>query len=127
MDFDQMSKDDLINYIKSLNEEKSGKLGLIWDREKVPEDIVLECNKKIPVLKNISEKNIITSNNKCNNNNLLIEGDNFHSLSVLSYTHNESIDVIYIDPPYNTGSEDFVYNDKYVNSEDGILWIKGLK
>ncbi|MGN0974215.1 MAG: site-specific DNA-methyltransferase [Bacilli bacterium] len=126
MDFDQMSKDDLINYIKSLNEEKSGKLGLIWDREKVPEDIVLECNKKIPVLKNISEKNIITSNNKCNNNNLLIEGDNFHSLSVLSYTHNESIDVIYIDPPYNTGSEDFVYNDKYVNSEDGYRHSKWL-
>ena len=126
MDFDQMSKDDLINYIKSLNEEKSGKLGLIWDREKVPEDIVLKCNKKIPVLKNISEKNIITSNNKSNDNNLLIEGDNFHSLSVLSYTHNESIDVIYIDPPYNTGSEDFVYNDKYVNLEDGYRHSKWL-
>lgn len=126
MNFEQMSKDDLINYIKSLNEEKSGKLGLIWDREKVPEDIVLECNKKIPVLKNIPSKNIINSNNKSSDNNLLIEGDNFHSLSVLSYTHNESIDVIYIDPPYNTGSEDFIYNDKYVDSEDGYRHSKWL-
>lgn len=126
MNFEQMSKDDLINYIKSLNEEKSGKLGLIWDREKVPEDIVLECNKKIPILKNVPSKNIITSSNKSSDNNLLIEGDNFHSLSVLSYTHNESIDVIYIDPPYNTGSEDFIYNDKYVDSEDGYRHSKWL-
>lgn len=126
MKLEDMSREELLNYIKSLNEEQSGKLGLRWDREKVPEDIVLECNKKIPVLKNIKSKNIITSSSTSNGNNILIEGDNFHALSVLSYTHNESIDVIYIDPPYNTGSEDFIYNDKYVDSEDGYRHSKWL-
>ena len=126
MNFEEMTKEDLINYINSLNEEKNGKLGLIWDREKVPEDIVLECNKKIPILKNIDSKNVISDTCHSNENNILIEGDNFHSLSVLSYTHGDSIDVIYIDPPYNTGSEDFIYNDKFVNSDDGYRHSKWL-
>ena len=126
MKLEDMSREELLNYIKLLNEEQSGKLGLKWDREKVPEDIVLECNKKIPVLKNIKSKNIITSSSTSKDNNILIEGDNFHALSVLSYTHNESVDVIYIDPPYNTGSEDFIYNDKYVDSEDGYRHSKWL-
>lgn len=60
------------------------------------------------------------------NNNILIEGDNFHSLSVLNYTHHESIDVIYIDPPYNTGNKDFMYNDKFVDPEDGYRHSKWL-
>lgn len=38
----------------------------------------------------------------------------------------ESIDVIYIDPPYNTGHEDFAYNDKFVNSDDGYVHSKWL-
>ena len=101
MNFDDMSKEDLINYIKSLDEDKNGKYGLIWDREKIPEKIVVECNKYIPILKNNNEYDILKA--KSNNTNLLIEGDNFHSLSVLNYTHNGLIDVIYIDPPYFAG------------------------
>lgn len=126
MNFEEMSRDDLLNYVKSLNEEKSGKLGLIWDREKVPEEIVQECDKKVPVLKNIEEKNIVTNNTSSINNNLLIEGDNFHGLSVLSYTHNECVDVIYIDPPYNTENKDFMYNDKFIDPEDGYRHSKWL-
>ena len=44
----------------------------------------------------------------------------------LNYTHRESIDVIYIDPPYNTGNKDFIYNDKYVDIEDGYRHSKWL-
>ena len=51
-------------------------------------------------------------------NHILIEGDNYHSLSVLNYTHKGKIDLIYLDPPYNTGNKDFRYNDKYVDDED---------
>lgn len=51
--------------------------------------------------------------------NLLIEGDNYHALQVLQHTHRGAIDVIYIDPPYNTGNKDFKYNDKFVSDEDG--------
>ena len=51
--------------------------------------------------------------------NLLIEGDNYHALQVLQHTHRGAIDVIYIDPPYNTGNGDFKYNDRFVSDEDG--------
>jgi len=51
--------------------------------------------------------------------NILIEGDNYHALQVLQHTHRGAVDVIYIDPPYNTGNKDFKYNDRFVSDEDG--------
>ena len=104
MKFDEMTKEELIDYINNLDEELNGKFGLVWDKEKEPEKIVVECDKYIPIINEITEKRIESKNE----NNILIEGDNFHSLSVLNYTHRESIDVIYIDPPYNTGNKDFM-------------------
>lgn len=59
-------------------------------------------------------------------NNLLIEGDNYFALQLLQYSHKEKIDVIYIDPPYNTGSDDFKYNDSYIGSDDGGKHSKWL-
>lgn len=122
MNFEEMSKEDLIEYIKNLNESNNGKYGLIWDKEKEPEQVVVDCDKNIPVLEEVKEKEI---DNGGEDNNL-IEGDNFHALSVLNYTHSESIDIIYIDPPYNTGNKDFIYNDKYVDIEDGYRHSKWL-
>lgn len=122
MNFEEMTKDELIQYINNLNEERNGKYGLVWDKEKEPEQIVVDCDKYIPVLKEDKEKNIDNGGIE----NILIEGDNFHSLSVLNYTHKETIDIIYIDPPYNTGNEDFMYNDKYVDVEDGYRHSKWL-
>ena len=52
--------------------------------------------------------------------------DNYHSLSVLNYSHSGKIDVIYIDPPYNTGNKDFIYNDRYVDDEDTFKHSKWL-
>ncbi|GAB1450262.1 hypothetical protein MASR2M47_03180 [Draconibacterium sp.] len=46
-------------------------------------------------------------------NHILIEGDNLHALTALTFTHEGAIDVIYIDPPYNTGNKDFKYNDTF--------------
>ena len=62
-------------------------------------------------------------NNDGKPTHILIEGDNFHSLTCLNYTHHGKIDVIYIDPPYNTGNDDFVYRDKRFLEEypDGSL------
>jgi len=51
------------------------------------------------------------------NGNLMIEGDNFHSLRMLKSTHVHRVRVIYIDPPYNTGNKDWVYNDRYVGAK----------
>lgn len=59
-------------------------------------------------------------------NHLIIEGDNLVSLSALAYTHAGKIDVIYIDPPYNTGNKDFVYNDSFVDKEDAYRHSKWL-
>ena len=122
MNFENMSKEELIEYINNLNEEHSGKYGLVWDAEKVPEQVVVDCNKLIPVLKEEENKKIDNGGE----DNILIEGDNFHSLSVLNYTHKEAIDVIYIDPPYNTGNKDFMYNDSFVDIEDGYRHSKWL-
>ncbi len=57
---------------------------------------------------------------------ILIEGDNLHALTALTFTHEGKIDVIYIDPPYNTGNKDFVYNDRYVDREDSYRHSKWL-
>ena len=122
MNFEEMSKEELIDYIKNINESNNGKYGLVWDKEKEPEKIVEECNKFIPILYEIENKKI--DNN--GHNNILIEGDNFHALEVLNYTHHEKVDIIYIDPPYNTGKKDFIYNDKFVDEEDGYRHSKWL-
>ena len=59
-------------------------------------------------------------------NHILIEGDNLHALTCLTYTHSNKVDVIYIDPPYNTGNKDFVYNDRFVDKEDAFRHSKWL-
>ncbi|MCD5384895.1 MAG: site-specific DNA-methyltransferase, partial [Candidatus Pacebacteria bacterium] len=82
------------------------------------------CKEKLPVLKEIKNKEIITDKDRPVN--LLIEGDNYHALSVLNYTHAKKVDVIYIDPPYNTGNKDFIFNDSYVDREDTYRHSKWL-
>ena len=59
-------------------------------------------------------------------NHILIEGDNLHALTALSFTHEGLIDVMYFDPPYNTGNKDFKYNDSYVDKEDSYRHSKWL-
>jgi len=111
-------KEKLITRIKNL--EKRKKYGLVWEDK--PEDVVELYKDKLPIAKEVKNKEIITDKNKPVN--LLIEGDNYHALSVLNYTHARKIDVIYIDPPYNTGNKDFVFNDRYVDSVDGYRHSK---
>lgn len=62
----------------------------------------------------------------CFPNHTLIEGDNLHALTALTFTHENKIDVIYIDPPYNTGNKDFKYNDSFVDREDAYRHSKWL-
>ena len=98
------------------------KYGLVWESKK--EEVVEMCKEKLPVLKEVKNKEIITDKEKPMN--LLIEGDNYHALSVLNYTHAGKVDVIYIDPPYNTGNKDFIFNDHYVDREDAYRHSKWL-
>ncbi len=96
--------------------------GLVWEHK--PENVVEQCKKELPVLEEMESRAILKDENKPTN--LLIEGDNYHALSVLNYTHKGKIDVIYIDPPYNTGNEDFIYNDKFVDKEDAFRHSKWI-
>lgn len=124
--YDNFSREELIELLEKQDKELARKkYGLVWDSEKYPEQVVLDCAKKLPILKNITEKDIKTNDDDYN---IMIEGDNYHALQVLNYTHKGKVDVIYIDPPYNTGNKEgqFVYNDKFVDKEDGYRHSKWL-
>ena len=121
-DYTKYSKEELIAEIIELKKRK--KYGLVWDEEREPEKVVLQCKKELPILKEVKDKEIINSHDKPTN--ILIEGDNHHALSVLNYTHEKSIDVIYIDPPYNTGEKDWRYNNNFVDENDGFRHSKWI-
>lgn len=94
------------------------KYGLVWDESVDIEDV------RCVVLERIPDRDIITDPAKPVN--LLIEGENYHALTALNRTHLGAVDVIYIDPPYNTGSRDFRYNDRYVDKNDPFRHSKWL-
>jgi adenine-specific DNA-methyltransferase len=101
---------------------KKSNLGLVFEDK--TEDVVEQTKVKAPVLKEFVKKRLDLSEEYPNN--LMIEGDNYLALSVLNYTHKGKIDLIYIDPPYNTGNKDFIYDDNYVDREDGYRHSKWL-
>lgn len=118
--YSNWSRDELIDEITKLKKRK--KYGIVWEWK---DEIVAElCRTKLPVLRNVNNKDVL-SNNRAGVN-CIIEADNYHALSVLNYTHGESVDVIYIDPPYNTGNNDFRFNDDYVDREDSYRHSKWL-
>jgi len=115
------SKEDLVKEIEKLKKRK--KYGIVWERKE--EKVVEQCKRELPILKEVKNKEIITDKNK--QVNLLIEGDNYHSLSVLNYTHAKKVDVIYIDPPYNTGKKnEWKFNDYWIDKEDDYHHSKWL-
>ncbi len=109
---DDLNKEELIALVKQLKKRK--KYGLVWEEK--PEDVVEQCKREFPVLEQVEDRKIEKAPDAPTN--LIIEGDNYHALSVLNYTHAGKIDVIYIDPPYNTGSKDWKYNNNYVDEND---------
>jgi len=121
-----MIEKDLQKEIVALKSEirrlKKNYLGLVFEDK--TEDIMTQCLENVPVLKEVKSKRIFSDEQ--NPNNLLIEGDNYHSLSVLNYTHKKNIDLIYIDPPYNTGANNWKYNNDYVDKEDSYRHSKWL-
>ena len=104
-DYSKYTKEDLIEEIKKLRSRK--KYGLNWEIEE--ENVVKVLKENFLYLKEKEKLKISKDDNKPVN--LIIEGDNYHAVSILNTTHKESIDVIYIDPPYNTGSKDWRYNN----------------
>ncbi len=92
------------------NRVKRAKYGLVW--MEVPEAFEDDSENQMPVLEEIKDKAINNYDEKPSH--ILIEGDNYHALTCLNYTHKENIDLIYIDPPYNTGKDGFTYKDKRI-------------
>lgn len=92
---------------------KKQRYGLVW--MDVPEAFEDDVENKLPILKEVPELAIQNDDGKPTH--ILIEGDNYHTLTCLNYTHKGKIDVIYIDPPYNTGSDGFRYKDKRMISK----------
>ena len=106
------------------NELNSKKYGLVWEKHEEQVDVMMQDN--IPVFSEVKEKEITSTDD--NSYNFLLEGDNLHSLKLLEKTHAGKIDVIYIDPPYNTGSEEenFTYDDNRVDKKDTFRHSKWL-
>ena len=134
-----MNSNDRANLIKRINtlegltdKERSDLLGLLRENktyglvwEDKPEDVEERLREELPILTEVPERVIISEDNDAPNH-ILIEGDNLEALAILAYTHEGKIDVIYIDPPYNTGNKDFIYNDSYVDKEDSYRHSKWL-
>lgn len=131
-----INKSELISKLQTIegltNEERSNligllrqhkKYGLVWEDK--PEDVEERLRESLPVLREVKDKAILSDEPDAPNH-ILIEGDNLEALTALSYTHEGKIDVIYIDPPYNTGNKDFVYNDSFVDTEDSYRHSKWL-
>lgn len=124
---------DRINTLEGLTDDERSALlgllrehktyGLVWEDKS--EDVEERLRNELPVLIEDKER-ALTDAGPDAPNHILIEGDNLEALATLAYTHAGKIDVIYIDPPYNTGNKDFIYNDSYVDSEDSYRHSKWL-
>lgn len=135
-----LTQDEKAELLRLLNTQK--KYGLVWENK--PEKVEEDLRQHLPVLTEVLDKRLynttpppeISSEIELFEkeikllapapNHILIEGDNLHALTALSFTHEGKIDVIYIDPPYNTGNKDFKYNDSFVDKEDSYRHSKWL-
>lgn len=115
-------EETLTNLSMIENELTKKKYGLIWEEHEERVDKELET--QIPTFEELKDKEIIS--NPDDKFNFLLEGDNLHSLYLLEKTYAGKIDCIYIDPPYNRGKNDFVYNDDFVVEEDAYKHSKWL-
>ena len=131
-----INKAELISKVRQLtgltNDEKSALLellnekkmyGLVWENHE--EAVEEQLREQLPVFREVPERRILSDDADAPNH-IIIEAENLHALVALTYTHAGKIDVMYLDPPYNTGNKDFVYNDSYVDSEDSYRHSKWL-
>ena len=112
---------NLLAYLSELEKDMNGKkYGLVFEEHREKIDEVLDTH--TPVL--TEDAGLYIDNG--GQMNFLIEGDNLAALKLLEKTHRGTIDLIYIDPPYNTGNRDFVYDDCFVDAQDTFRHSKWL-
>ena len=117
--YDNYTKEQLIDKIQLLEKQR---YGLVWEDK--PEAIADQCERELPVLTEDKSREIVNDPSKPTN--FIFEGDNYHTLYTLNFTHKRKIDVIYIDPPYNTGNKSWRYNNDYIDKEDRFRHSKWL-
>lgn len=121
---EQHTDDESLIALGEIEKElKSKKYGLVWEEHEEAVDIQMKT--QIPVFTEDKSMEIHADPNT-DQFNFLLEGDNLHSLYLLEKTHRGKIDVIYIDPPYNTQNKDFVYDDCKIGEDDGFRHSKWI-
>jgi len=117
--YDHLDKDALVRLLTRRDTERQ--LGLVWERDDIDPDAAINDDyvalQLDPALSHGNEPW----------RNLIIEGDNYDALRALRMSHAGRIRCIYIDPPYNTGNRDFVYNDRFVDKSHRFrhsLWLE---
>lgn len=119
MDYSTLTKEELIDLLKRRDTQTP--LGIVWERNEIDHEKAL--NDDFVALTVHPE----LSTGEAPWSNLLIEGDNFDALRYLRMTFNGKVKVICIDPPYNTGNKDFIYNDKFLDKDDRFkhsVWLE---
>lgn len=120
---EQHSDDESLIAINQIEKELvSKRYGLVWEEHEEAVDVMMREN--IPVFTEVKEREI--SLNEDEEYNFLLEGDNLHSLHLLEKTHRGKVDIIYIDPPYNTKNRDFMYDDNMVGEDDAFKHSKWI-
>ena len=119
--YDDLTHAQLIELLEKRDRTK--KLGLVWERDEIEADAAVDANF---IACQIDES---LSDKPAPWDNLVIEGDNYDALRWLRMTHAGRVKCIYIDPPYNTGNKDWVYNDNYMDKENRFrqsTWLEFL-
>lgn len=119
--YDDLSKNQLVDLLEK--RDRSKRLGLVWERDEIAADKAIDENFiACEIIPGLSDKPAPWSN-------LVIEGDNFDALRWLRMTLAGQVQCIYVDPPYNTGNQTWVYNDRYLDPEDRFrqsTWLEFL-
>jgi adenine-specific DNA-methyltransferase len=117
--YDDYTKDELVRLLRE--RDRKPKFGLVWERDEIEHDKAI--NDDFVAL----DFDVGLSCGDAPFRNLIIEGDNFDALRFLRMTHSGKVKCIYIDPPYNTGNRDFIYNDRFIDKEDVYKHSKWLE
>lgn len=117
--YDDYTRDQLIRLLRE--RDSKPRFGLVWERDEIDHERAI--NDDFVALDFDAERSCGDAPYR----NLIIEGDNFDALRFLRMTHAGQVRCIYIDPPYNTGNRDFIYNDRFVDKEDSYRHSKWLE
>jgi len=121
--YNDLNREELLRLLEARDRRDATRFGLVWEANEIEREKAL--NQDFVALDLVPKE--------CEGaapwRNLIIEGDNFDALRFLRMTLAGQVNCILIDPPYNTGKKDFVYNDRFVNENNSwrfSTWIEFL-